>query len=404
MTSLQSCLLREYREHPAFAFGAPSWQPDADAVSTFNRRYDGLVRFAGHLGSAGLAQARAEVVQALDAVFAPLQVQTADLLERRFLDELLQHCKQLITTEIDFLRVAQHHRTRWLEQPAARDGAVALHRERHFFGRLGADALAEVHAVAAADLQRLRDAARAGARTREQLSVNAGPTARAICSVLNRAFEADGVLDAVSAYAGCRMTVKGQALELSVPQSAWWGNSFEQLARPPHTLYAHLDESIDHPKAIVYLSDVAPDNGPTSLYPGAYEHLQVSPLQELVGRIVANVGHASDSPLHAHYSRRYHQSMGSENFRRHYMRLPDELRFNSHFGWDVLPDGDVEQFLTPRECKMLGPAGTYVVFDGARLLHRGGLIQSGERIALQVIFADAHLGRKVMKHLKKRAG
>jgi len=35
---------------------------------------------------------------------------------------------------------------------------------------------------------------------------------------------------------------------------------------------------------------------------------------------------------------------------------------------------------------MTGPAGTFIVFDGARLLHRGGLIELGERIALQVVF------------------
>jgi FkbM family methyltransferase len=46
------------------------------------------------------------------------------------------------------------------------------------------------------------------------------------------------------------------------------------------------------------------------------------------------------------------------------------------------------------------------VFDGARLLHRGGMVQHGERIALQVVFAEPRsLREKVSARLEKsRAG
>jgi len=70
------------------------------------------------------------------------------------------------------------------------------------------------------------------------------------------------------------------------------------------------------------------------------------------------------------------------------MALPTSLRFNSHFGWDVLPSSEVEARVASREVVMTGPPGTAIVFDGARLLHRGGLIDSGERIVLQVIFGS----------------
>jgi hypothetical protein len=82
------------------------------------------------------------------------------------------------------------------------------------------------------------------------------------------------------------------------------------------------------------------------------------------------------------------------------MRLPDQLLFYSHFGWDVLPDSEVERAMTDRARQMIGPAGTYVVFDGSRLVHRGGLIRQGERIALQVIFSDAHPGRRLLQRIK----
>ena len=223
----------------------------------------------------------------------------------------------------------------------------------------------------------------------------------AIRSVLNREFKALGVLDAVSAYSGRKTRVVGVALELSVPRATWWKNTIEGLNRPPRTLYAHVDESIVYPKSIVYLSDVTEQNGPTSCYPGAYETLGLNSLQEIVGRVINNVGARSDSPLKDYYAKQYHQSMGSENFRRHFMRLPESLRFNSHMGWDVMPESELENQLVNCERKMIGSAGTFIAFDGARLLHRGGLMQEGERLALQVIFSDFTFAERIVGKVKR---
>ena len=110
--------------------------------------------------------------------------------------------------------------------------------------------------------------------------MNSGSTVRAIMTVLNREFKALGVLDAVSAYTGCKTRVSGLAVELSVPQAVWWKNAIGGLERSPRTLYAHLDEAISYPKSIVYLSDVTDQNGPTGCYPGAYEAMQLNPLKE----------------------------------------------------------------------------------------------------------------------------
>jgi hypothetical protein len=83
------------------------------------------------------------------------------------------------------------------------------------------------------------------------------------------------------------------------------------------------------------------------------------------------------------------------------MRLPESLRFNSHMGWDVLPGSELEERLVVCEKKMTGPAGTFIIFDGARLLHRGGLMEQGERIALQVIFSDLTFVQRVAAKIKK---
>jgi hypothetical protein len=263
-----------------------------------------------------------------------------------------------------------------------------MRRDRHYFGRLPQTAVAELRKLAERELGQFRVNAAAGRLKREDMSVNSGPTVRAIRDVLNREFKALGVLDAVGAFTGRKTRVIGLALELSVPQATWWKNAIAGLECPPRTLYAHFDETISCPKSIVYLSDVNEQNGPTGCYPGAYEAMQLNPLQEMIGRVVGTVGTRPDSPLKDYYAKQYHQSVNSENFRRHFMRLPECLRFNSHMGWDVLPGSKLESQLAASERKMTGPAGTFIAFDGACLLHRGGLMQDGERLALQVIFSD----------------
>jgi hypothetical protein len=259
----------------------------------------------------------------------------------------------------------------------------------------------EFLAIGASEIDRFRDNARSGRVMRNDLSANSGPAVRKIMQGLNREFRALGVLDAVSAYAGSRMSVTALALELSVPQATWWGKVFETLPRAPATLFAHLDESIVYPKSIVYLTEVHEDNGPTGAYVHAMENLGLNPLQELVGRVVGNVGNTPGTALHDYYGKQYHQSMSSERFRRHFMRLPAALRFNSHLGWDVCPGSALEQSLSGAEHRMVGAPGTFIVFDGARLLHRGGMVRAGERIALQVIFSSATKASRVLGKIKR---
>jgi hypothetical protein len=151
----------------------------------------------------------------------------------------------------------------------------------------------------------------------------------------------------------------------------------------------------------VYLSDVLGVNGATSCYPRTYEALGLNSLQDLVGRVIGIVGSNDQSPLYYFYDKQYHQSMSSEAFRRHYMRLPPEMRFNSHFGWDVFPSSAIESSMVQAERVMTGAAGKFMVFDGAQLVHRGGLIQAGERIALQVIFSAGGLRRRVIKKIRR---
>jgi hypothetical protein len=400
-TDLAEKLEANYQQHPGFRFERGAWSLEQHLLDEFNAAY-ALVRSCGwQLARRELELCETRCADALRRVFAQLAAQAGDTYEARFVTELGAECERLLREELGFLAWQPAVRNVRFDVGRARADALALQEQRHFIGSLPRPAVEQLLAVGTADVQRFREAARAGRLRREDLSVNSSMTARRIIAILNREFRALGVLDVVSTYMDRRMSVGGVALELSVSQAAWWSSSHTDLPRPPRTLYAHFDESVLYPKAIVYLSDVSADNGPTSCYPGIFDRLNPNPLQALVGRVLANVGNAAQSPLRDYYAKQYHQSMGSRQFREHFMRLPPAIRFNSHFGWDLLPDSDVEQSMLQAERTMLGAAGTYLVFDGARLLHRGGLVQRGERITLQVIFSDTTLIRRLAARVKR---
>jgi len=401
MKQINTLLEGNYRSHPAFNLGLQSWEAPAEKLAAFNDIYAAAQELGVAIDTSSRKDIRQDLEQVLSDIFRTFEAQTDDAYEIRFLFELKNACLRLIGEELAWY--ARQTRTRFvsLSDKKTRQDAIRLQRNRHYFGCLPAPAVAEMRKLSESALAQCRANAAAGRLRREDLSVNAGPTVRAIRNVLNREFKTLGVLDAVSAYTGCKIRVTGLALELSVPQATWWKNTIANLERPPRTLYAHLDETISCPKAIVYLSDVTEQNGPTSCYPGAYEAMQLNPLQEIIGRIVGTVGSQSDSPLKEYYAKQYHQSVNSENFRRHFMRLPACLRFNSHMGWDVMPGSELESTLTADEIKMTGPAGTFITFDGARLLHRGGLMQEGERVALQVIFSNSTFTERAVNKLKR---
>lgn len=401
MRDLKTPMVDSYREHPAFRFDVPSWVLPEDKLALFSESYAALRQIGASLEGRSFAAMRQDCLHALDGFFSSMRAQSADEYEILFLKELQGECVRLLKEELAwYARPPSPHFVR-LEEDHTRQAAIRMQADRHFIGRLRVAAVDELRDLATKELAQFRANAIAGRLKREDLSVSSGATVRAIRTVLNREFKALGVLDTVSAYTGRKTRVIGLALELSVPQATWWKNAIPGLGRPPQTLYAHLDETISCPKSIVYLSDVTEQNGPTGCYPGAYEAMQLNPLQEMIGRVVGTVGTRPDSPLKDYYAKQYHQSVNSENFRRHFMRLPECLRFNSHMGWDVAPGSELESSLASNERKMIGPAGTFIAFDGARLLHRGGLMQEGERLALQVIFSDLTFTERAVGKVKR---
>ena len=389
MHSFSALLDKSYASHPAFGSGS-SWsighaQQD---LEKFNRLYSRMSTAC----SKGFPQLTdlIEAKQGLGQIMGDLRRQALDPYENNFLQELETEILRVL--DHDYALFAKRRRPDIFTRAIFRKHKPFLEKlnsQRFFIDKFPEDAVKKILHLGGSHLELFRERMAVGKLTREDLSFNSGPEAEKITKILNEEFEKKGINDAVSEYMNQPMQVGGQAFELSVSQAQWWRNGFIGLSRTPDTLYAHLDESIGAPKAIVYLTDVTVDNGPTGYYQALYERLGLNPLQEIIGRVLANIGGATASPLMDYYKKAYHQSMTSENFRRHFMLLPNDIRFNSHFGWDIFPGSEAESAMKGLERKMTGPAGTFLVFDGSKLLHRGGLVNQGERIALQVVFGSA---------------
>lgn len=374
----------DYDNHPRFLTTTPSWIVDESLVTAFTHGYTELVS-TGH--SPGV-----DLEAIAQQVFASLERQTADEYERQFVRELGSDVLSMVRDHVNFYGTVVPVRPVDVDRTECQRCLV----ERgHYLTTISPFTLAKIRKVSGPAIEALRANAAAGRKSRGDLSVNSGRVARAIVRALNRDFKKSGVIESLAVIERQPIRVVGVALELSVPGSSWWKLPADSKDTPD-TLYAHVDRSVSAPKSIVYLTDVEHDNGPTTCYPGAYENLSITGLQDLVGRCLETVGSNPRSPLFPYYQLNG-QPLLSEKFRAHFMKLPASIRFNSHFGWDIVPGSAGEDFILSRQTEVIGPAGTTLVFDGGRLLHRGGLIQSGERIVLQVIFERSTLIHRVRK-------
>jgi len=273
----------------------------------------------------------------------------------------------------------------------------SLENKLYYFGDIDHQLLNNIINISHKHLENFKKKAKLGLTSREDLTLNRGRDIRKIIKILNKFFEKNGDLKKISSYMKQEYNVGMCALELSVPNSTWWKNDSNFVS--DKTWYAHLDQEKLYPKSIMYLSDVNENNGPTSFYPKVYSnYMNITPLQDLIGRVVSNIGNNKKSFFYNIF--KYQKfKVECEIFKFFFCMLPDEIRFENHFGWFIKKNTRLEDLLVKNEIKMLGPSGSYVVFDGSKLLHRGGLIKENFRSALQIVFTPKE--SFVVKILKK---
>jgi hypothetical protein len=211
------------------------------------------------------------------------------------------------------------------------------------------------------------------------------PLGRAIRRGVSRA----GVLDVLTRYKRNRMRILGTGVEYSAAGQVWHSGIYADCGLQDSPVrYLHVDQADHLPKAMIYASRVTEINGPTGLIPESNRWAR----SEFLFRVHKGLDRVTGERFGPYVGgSEYRVTARVPELRRTFMQLPRAFQGTSHFGDDVLPGSDLARDLGAREFKFLSQdRGQVLVFDGGRTLHRGALVQMGERLALQVGFINVN--------------
>jgi hypothetical protein len=184
------------------------------------------------------------------------------------------------------------------------------------------------------------------------------------------------------------MVFSAAGLEYSRPGQTWYKNIYTDKGVSDSPMqYLHVDEGEWCPKAIIYVSSVTENSGPTHFIPESNRWRR----SEFLFRSHKGLDRILTDRYHSVWSGDFYRIVfRDDNLRRIFMELPPAFQGSSHFGDDILADTSLAEELARREIKFLGGDAEAIIFDGSRSLHRGSLVKEGERLALQIIFRNAN--------------
>ncbi len=197
-------------------------------------------------------------------------------------------------------------------------------------------------------------------------------------------FRRKSICEGLSGYVGSNVEFAGFSLEYSYPKQSWWRGLYLDVGLDDtRTSYMHYDHGCRDPKAIITLSEVEKESGPTRFVVGSHAqdrsrflHFMIKSLDFAWERDPEVLG--PGTYYRPHFSR--------PEYRREILQLPAAFQGSSHFGEDVLDDTPLSHELLSHEIAMTSEVGDCIVFDGNNGIHRGALVERGERIAFQIVF------------------
>lgn len=370
----------KYEHHPAYA--DEHFNTDVRA-SELARQADAAVTLLQRQSMLPSTDVKTEferfVVPALDALFEHLKAAYRDDYRQIFFGQLSDKVSLLLKEDF---RIAGSRGTHCYSKKSDRADALfdELLGAGFFLGRFADGesfkALGKAMAPYQATLMaRYKDE---GRTDRTSLSFNEWP--RDVHEIMRSVFEEPDIVAALSNYMGMRIRFGGAAFELSVPEARWWRSRYGIEEESMEAAYFHLDQSSIYPKMLCYLSEVGPGNGPTSILPFDLED----------SAFVSAFARAMDSQFDLGEGRINPNHLLKLDWgRRCLAALPKELCCVAHFGNDCMVGSEEERLIRESQVKMIGPPGQYIVFDGARMAHRGGNVTEGHRWAFQVIYGPA---------------
>jgi hypothetical protein len=190
--------------------------------------------------------------------------------------------------------------------------------------------------------------------------------APALFRALRDALRAQGALDAATRYQGRPLDVTYLKLLINHADDRWWRTPFADvgLVDPP-AISMHVDH-LWTTKAILYLSPVGADNGPFCYCLGS-NHVRIGWFEGAARRANDRIDLSSCTP-------------GS---RRLFHALPKRFRRKAKFGNDLERDHPELPRLLASERRFTSADGDLILFDD-RGIHRGGMVEAGERCMLQI--------------------
>jgi hypothetical protein len=184
-------------------------------------------------------------------------------------------------------------------------------------------------------------------------------------------FNRYGIIEAASAYLGRPVGVKHVNAQINDQDLAFWRRVFPdtQLADPWGS-YLHVDATYGMLKCAIYVHDIGPDGGPFCYVRGS-QNAKVGWFEGMVRRTNDFSGFSGRRP----------------DARKKFMALPASLRKKADFGGDLPDDSAEVQRLREGHFSATSNYGNCVLFDGNGI-HRGGMVNKGERRCLFILLAE----------------
>ncbi|MDQ6708520.1 MAG: hypothetical protein M3Z85_21380, partial [Acidobacteriota bacterium] len=179
-----------------------------------------------------------------------------------------------------------------------------------------------------------------------------------------------GLLEAAASYLGRPVEITRMVLQVNDPRDAYLYSSFPDVGLPnSRTNYLHIDRAYGCLKSVIYLSEVGERNGPFCFVRGS-NRMAYGALGGIVRRAVDRAGLAECD----------------RETRQLFMALPEALRKKSAFGSDLLDGSANSERLLDAEYRVTSDKGNVALFDNLGI-HRGALVEEGQRRAIFVTFA-----------------
>lgn len=161
-----------------------------------------------------------------------------------------------------------------------------------------------------------------------------------------------------------------------------------------HFHYLHFDGDPNVMKVIIYLQDVSPEEGPFK-----FIRRDSFSFRKDFGYFIALANDYVFRPKFENENEsRYYRKIFLPPYYDYFRSLPRVFQRLSHFGDDIEDQTSLAQTFKNAETVLDSKTANVFAFDGSSLLHRGGQVQKGERLAVQVAFMPLMNGKEVREH------